>query len=113
MALAIFCSSTVLPVRGGATISMRWPLPIGVTRSTMRMFSSFGVGLQEQPLVRVQRREVLEVGLLGHRLGVLEVDRLDAQQGEVPLRLLGRADLARPRCARCAGRSGGSATGLT
>ena len=57
------------------------------------MLISFGVGLQEQPPVRVQRREVLEVDLLGEPLGVLEVDRLDAQQREVPLRLLGRADL--------------------
>jgi hypothetical protein len=29
IALAMFCSSTVLPVRGGATISARWPLPCG------------------------------------------------------------------------------------
>ena len=42
MALAIFWSSTVLPVRGGATISPRCPLPIGVIRSITRMFSSVG-----------------------------------------------------------------------
>ncbi len=30
------CSSIVLPVRGGATIRARWPLPIGVTRSITR-----------------------------------------------------------------------------
>ena len=34
--LAIFCNSIVLPVRGGATIKPRWPLPIGVTRSITR-----------------------------------------------------------------------------
>ena len=27
---AMFCSSIVLPVRGGATMRPRWPLPIGV-----------------------------------------------------------------------------------
>ena len=35
--LAIFCSSMVLPVRGGATIRPRWPLPIGVSRSMTRV----------------------------------------------------------------------------
>ena len=40
MELAIFCSSTVLPVRGGATMSMRWPNPMGVTRFTTRMLIS-------------------------------------------------------------------------
>jgi hypothetical protein len=33
---AMFCSSTVLPVRGGATIKPRWPLPSGATRSITR-----------------------------------------------------------------------------
>ena len=33
---AIDCRSIVLPVRGGATMSARWPLPIGVTRSMTR-----------------------------------------------------------------------------
>jgi hypothetical protein len=28
----MFCSSTVLPVRGGATIRARWPLPLGLGR---------------------------------------------------------------------------------
>ena len=40
MLLAIFWSRIVLPVRGGATIRPRWPLPIGVTRSTTRMLIS-------------------------------------------------------------------------
>ena len=34
--LARDCRSIVLPVRGGATIRARWPLPIGVTRSVTR-----------------------------------------------------------------------------
>ena len=36
IAVAMFCSITVLPVRGGATISARWPLPIGAIRSITR-----------------------------------------------------------------------------
>ena len=42
MALARFCISTVLPVRGGATISPRVPLPIGQTRSITRVEYSSG-----------------------------------------------------------------------
>ncbi len=34
---AIFCSRTVLPALGGATIRQRWPLPIGAIRSTTRV----------------------------------------------------------------------------
>ena len=37
MALAISCINTVLPVRGGATISARWPLPIGHRISIIRV----------------------------------------------------------------------------
>ena len=38
--------------------------------------------------------QVVEADLLAELVGVLVVDRLDPQQGEVPLVLLGRADLA-------------------
>ena len=38
---AIFCSRTVLPVRGGATMRPRWPKPIGVRMSTARIETSF------------------------------------------------------------------------
>jgi hypothetical protein len=34
------------------------------------MLSSLRRGLEDEPLVRVQRREVLEVGLLGDLVGV-------------------------------------------
>ncbi len=40
----MFCSSTVLPVRGWATIRQRWPLPIGATRSMTRADLSLIVG---------------------------------------------------------------------
>ena len=51
-------------------------------------------GLQHDPAQRVQRRQVVEADLLAELVGVLVVDRLDAEQGEVALVLLGRADLA-------------------
>ena len=41
---AMFCSITVLPVRGGATISARWPLPIGAIRSMTREVMSLSCG---------------------------------------------------------------------
>jgi hypothetical protein len=37
IALAMFCISTVLPARGGETMSARWPMPMGQSRSTMRV----------------------------------------------------------------------------
>ena len=38
-AWAMCCSRMVLPVRGGATIRPRWPLPMGVSRSMTRVVS--------------------------------------------------------------------------
>jgi len=46
IALAMFCKSTVLPVRGGATISARWPLPCGLTMSIIRADLSLTVDRQ-------------------------------------------------------------------
>ena len=37
MALAMRCMRMVLPVRGGATMRPRWPLPSGVKRLMMRV----------------------------------------------------------------------------
>ena len=44
IARAMFCSRTVLPVRGGATIKARWPLPSGETMSITRADLSLMVG---------------------------------------------------------------------
>ena len=44
--------------------------------------------------VGIERRQVVEEDLVARDLGVLEVDRLDLDQGEVALALLGRAHLA-------------------
>ena len=46
MLLAMLCSSIVLPVRGGATIRPRWPLPSGVSRSMTRPERFSRVGLE-------------------------------------------------------------------
>ncbi len=87
------CSSMVLPVRGGATINPRWPLPSGVIRSMTRAdrFSAFG--LERDALERIERREVLEEQLVAGLVGGLEVDRFDLDQREVALAFLRRPDL--------------------
>jgi hypothetical protein len=54
MACAMFCSSTVLPVRGGDTISARWPLPIGahdVDHARREILLGRILVLHAQPLV--------------------------------------------------------------
>jgi hypothetical protein len=48
MEFAMFCMRTVLPVRGGATMRPRWPKPIGVMMSTMRMETSFCPGISSR-----------------------------------------------------------------
>jgi hypothetical protein len=47
----MFCSITVLPVRGGATISARWPKPIGETSSMTRWTMFFFVGSSNSSLI--------------------------------------------------------------
>ena len=42
IALAIACWIIVLPALGGETISARWPLPIGITRSMTRVVRMCG-----------------------------------------------------------------------
>ncbi len=73
----MFCSSTVLPVRGGATIRARWPLPIGATISMTRGDRSFLrriLDLHLEALVGIERRQVVEVDLVPRLVGVLEID---------------------------------------
>ena len=92
---AMLCSSIVLPVRGGATIRPRWPLPIGAIRSITRPDSVVGRRLEDEALLRIERREVLEEQLVARLLGRFEVDRFDLDQREVALPFLGRPDLPR------------------
>ena len=95
----MLCSSIVLPVRGGATMRPRCPLPIGVIRSMTRAGEILLGGFELQPLLRIQRRQVFEEQLVARLIRRLEVDRLDLDQREVPLAFLRRADLARDRVA--------------
>src|SRR5205823_12440496 len=46
------------------------------------------------PLHRIERREVVEEDLLARLVGRLEVDRLDLQEREIPLRVLRRSNLS-------------------
>src|SRR2546426_255394 len=50
--------------------------------------------LQIDPLLRIERGQVVEQDLVAGDFGVLVIDLLDLEQGEVPFALLGRADLA-------------------
>ena len=63
-----------MPVRGGATISARCPLPIGVSRSITRIVIGVGPVSSLIMLERVDRRELIEVLDLGEVLRVTAVD---------------------------------------
>src|SRR5690606_34020112 len=52
------------------------------------------VDLHAQPLVRIERREIVEIDLVPDRLGILEIDRVDLQKREIAFPLLGRTDLS-------------------
>ena len=54
---------------------------------------------QPQPLLRIERREVLEEELVARLVGRLEVDRLDLDQREIPLAVFRRPHLAGDRVA--------------
>ena len=52
-------------------------------------------GLQPDPALGMERRQVVEADLFAELVRIFEVDRLDPQQGEVALVFLGGPDLAR------------------
>src|SRR5664279_543004 len=56
--------------------------------------------LEVDPLLWVERREIVEEDLLARDVGVLEVDGLDFDEGEVALAFLRRPDLAGDRVTR-------------
>ena len=84
----------VLPVRGGATIRPRWPLPSGVIRSITRVDRFSGSASRRMCSCGIERRQVLEEHALLAAGGRLEVDRLDLDQREVAFAFFRRADLA-------------------
>ena len=53
-------SRIVLPVRGGATISARWPLPSGVSRSMTRVVSGAGPVSSRNHCFGIDRRQLVE-----------------------------------------------------
>src|SRR5882724_10719259 len=82
----MFCISTVLPVRGGATINARWPLPIGATMSITLAERSFLVGSSNSSRNRWS-------GNSGVKLSKLTL-RFDFQQRKIAFAFLGAADVA-------------------
>ena len=78
-------------------MSARCPLPSG--RHEVEHAGREGVGrrLELDPVLRVERGQVVEEDLLLRAVGRLEVDRVDLDEGEVALVFLGRADLAADR----------------
>ena len=83
----------VLPARGGLTIKPALAEADGHDQVDDPHADFVGRGLHADPLVGMQRRQFVEGDLVGQQVRVLVVDRLDPQQGEVALVLLGRADL--------------------
>src|ERR1700722_18398633 len=81
MAVAMFCSSMVLPAFGGDTMRPRWPLPMGATRSMARAVKS-----SVEPLPRSSFRRV-------------EIDFADLQQCKIALAVLRGSDQAGYRVA--------------
>ena len=55
--------------------------------------------LELQPLVGIERRQVVEVDPVADLLRLVEIDLVDLEQGEIALAVLGRADLALDRVA--------------
>ena len=97
------CKRIVLPVRGGATISARWPLPSGVSRSITRVVSGSGPTSsfsQDSGLMGVSSSKRLDVLVV---VGRHAVDVGDFAQPRALLAAAGlhhAVDAARPRAAR-------------
>jgi hypothetical protein len=69
----------------------RCPLPSGATRSITRerdVLAGRIVDFHLEPLVRIQRRQIVEMILVTDLFRIFEIDRVDLQQGEVPLAIL-------------------------
>ncbi len=71
------------------------PLPDRAQQIDDARLDAAVLALEVELVLGVERRQVVEQDLVLGRFGALEVDRLDAQQGEVAFALLGRPHLAR------------------
>ena len=81
-----------MPAFGGLTIRARWPLPSGLTRLISRWLRFFGIRLEVDQLVRVDRRQVAEDRAAAGGVGVDAVDRVDPEHAPVLLGLARGAD---------------------
>ena len=90
MELAMDCMSMVLPVRGGATMRARCPMPMGVMRSTNACGVILVPVFQVELLVGIDGSKVVEENDALGFLGLAETDFLDPQQREIALTFLGR-----------------------
>ncbi len=88
------CSIIVFPVRGGATINPRWPLPTGQSMSSTRPVRFSLVVSRWMRALRIERRQVVEENFVARDFGVFEIDGFHFNQREVALAILGRAHLA-------------------
>jgi hypothetical protein len=95
---AMFWRSTVLPVRGGRHDQAALALSDGrhEVDDPARAVLDGGIGLDLhlEALVGVEGGEVLEGDLVAGALGLLEVDALHGDEGEVALVLVGLLDHA-------------------
>ena len=84
-------------MRGGATISARWPLPIGrddVDNPCRKVLSGRVFELEPEPLIGKQRRQIVEIDLVLGLFRVLEIQRVDLEQREIAFAFLRAADVA-------------------
>ena len=89
-------------MRGGETISARWPLPKrrhDIDHAGRAILDRRVGDFHLEALVRIERRQVVEVDLVLLLLGVFEVDRVDLEQREIALAVLGSADRSVDRVA--------------
>ncbi len=56
-------------------------------------------GVEIEPLVGIERGEIVEIGPVADRIGIVEIDAGELGQREIALAVLGRADLAFDRVA--------------
>src|SRR5579862_9659994 len=93
MELAMDCSIMVLPVRGGATIKPRCPLPTGeqVEHAAGHVFLG---GFHLKAALRIERGQVVEEDFVAGDLGIFKVDGFDFDESEVALAVLGGTHLA-------------------
>ncbi len=98
----MFCSSTVLPVRGGDDDQRALALALrrdDVDHPRRLVLDGRVERVELELLVGIERRQIVEIDAVADRLGIVEIDRGDAGQREIALAFLGAADFAFDRVA--------------